>query len=538
MAALVLVAVLAVGEAKGASEPERLPDDATLEASGAVIGTIRCRIGDVFDPSQPGEDNPIFRAANFVHIRTKESVIRNRLLFKEGDRYSRRLLEESERLLRDFGFLYDARIRPVGYRDGRVDVEVATRDVWTLKGGVSFGRGGGTNRTSVGLQDSNFLGYGKDLSLQHTQDVDRTTRTFTYTDPAVLGSRARLSLGYGHNSDGREEAAAVERPFFSLDARWAAGISYDQDSRVDPLYEMGHAVSRFRHNVDYASAYAGFSRGLEEGRARRFSAGFTFDRHTFGIAPGEPIPALFPVDRTLAYPWLALDSVQDGFITVRDLDRIQRTEDLNLAREGHALVGWAAPAFGSDRGRGIFEASGQIGLGPRPGRMILMSGDLSGRRASGGFEDVLAGWGLRFFQRDLGRHLFCVSLRADAAHRLDRDTQLLLGGDNGLRGYPLRYQDGDRRVLLTVEQRFYTSWHVLKLFYVGGAVFLDAGRAWFAGAPDRRDLGVLKDAGFGLRIQSSRSAKAAMAHLDVAFPVDGDPTIRRVQFLVSTHETF
>ena len=44
---------------------------------------------------------------------------------------------------------------------------------------------------------------------------------------------------------------------------------------------------------------------------------------------------------------------------------------------------------------------------------------------------------------------------------------MLLGGDNGLRGYPLRYQAGTSRALLTLEERYYTGWYPFHLFYVG-----------------------------------------------------------------------
>ncbi len=518
-----------------------VPDDATLEASGAVIGAIRLRIGNIFDPTLPGEDNTIFQAANYVHIRTREPVIRRRLLFKEGEVYSRRLLEESERLLRSLGFLYDAKVRPVAYDGERVDVEVETRDVWTLRAGVNFGRKGGENHTRFGVEEKNFLGFGKHLSVQRSRDVDRVSQLYGYVDPALAGSRMRMELAYLDNSDGYQQSATLERPFYSLDTTWAAGISFDRNDRVDPLYELGQVTSRFRHESRTASAFAGFSRGLKEGRARRLSAGFTFDRHTFEPVPDQTPPSPFPIGRMIAYPWIAFDSVQDGFITVHDLDKIKRTEDLNLAHEGHARLGWGAPAFGSDRGRLLFDAFYRAGLQPGPGRMILMSAETSGRRSSRGFENTLAGGGVRFFLRDLGRHLFYVSLRTDAAYRLDRESQLLLGGDSGLRGYPLRYQDGDRRVLVTLEQRFYTDWHVFKLFRVGGAVFFDAGRAWFVSAPapaGRPDLGLLKDAGFGLRLASSRSSTAAMAHLDFAWALDGDPSIRRFQIFISTRETF
>jgi hemolysin activation/secretion protein len=74
--------------------------------------------------------------------------------------------------------------------------------------------------------------------------------------------------------------------------------------------------------------------------------------------------------------------------------------------------------------------------------------------------------------------LFFTKLQGTTGRHLDLDNQLLLGGDNGLRGYPLRYQGGDAVALLTLEQRYFSDWYVLRRFRVGGAVFFDAGRTW------------------------------------------------------------
>ena len=136
--------------------------------------------------------------------------------------------------------------------------------------------------------------------------------------------------------------------------------------------------------------------------------------------------------------------------------------------------------------------------------------------------------------RTFRRHRLQIALRVDAAWNLDPERQLLLGGDNGLRGYPRRFQDGDRRFLLSLEQRFYTNWELFNLVHAGGAVFMDIGRAWYDGRGG--DLGVLKDVGLGLRLSSSRSAKGTMVHLDVAYPLDGDSD--KIQWLVTTRETF
>ena len=116
---------------------------------------------------------------------------------------------------------------------------------------------------------------------------------------------------------------------------------------------------------------------------------------------------------------------------------------------------------------------------------------------------------------------------------------MLLGGDTGLRGYPLRYQDGTAKALFTVEQRYFTDWYPFRLWRIGGAIFFDAGRTW--GQPElaQPSLGTLKDAGFGLRIGNARTALGNVIHVDVAFPFEtADGSIRRVQFLVTTQTSF
>src|SRR5262249_11539462 len=119
-----------------------VPPDEELERAGAIVGEIYVDAQDIFDLNDPKEDKVLFRAANQLHITTRDSVVLQQLLFHSGDLYSARLLQESERILRSARYLYDASVRPIAYHDGRVDVAVTTRDVWTLNPGISFGRHG------------------------------------------------------------------------------------------------------------------------------------------------------------------------------------------------------------------------------------------------------------------------------------------------------------------------------------------------------------------------------------------------------------
>ncbi|HXU30210.1 MAG TPA: hypothetical protein VN851_06510, partial [Thermoanaerobaculia bacterium] len=95
--------------ARAADAPVPAPQE--IERSGAVIGEVTFRRGNIFDPSVPEENRKLFRAANHLHRTTREPVIEDLLLFRPGDGYSLQKVEESERLLRATHYFYDPEIR-------------------------------------------------------------------------------------------------------------------------------------------------------------------------------------------------------------------------------------------------------------------------------------------------------------------------------------------------------------------------------------------------------------------------------------------
>ncbi len=562
------------GAADAAVWTGAVPGDEVLEARGAVIGDIRIVTSDVFDTDEPGESNRLYRLTNRLHRTTNDDVIRRQLLFREGDAFVRREIEESERILRRNRYLYDAEVRVVRYRGNRVDVEVRTRDVWTLKPGFSVGRSGGVNSTDFKLQDHNLLGTGKSLTLKYSSDVDRDTFMVRYEHENFLDNWYTLKVHYGDSTDGGVRFLELYQPFYSLDSRWAAGVRLFDNDRVDSLYALGELTEQFKHNESVLEVFTGLSRGLVGGRARRWLAGFTYEQHRFGPAiplPGKPgvgaslgdvIPdreptdplkpkggtadpgglggtdLFVPEDRILSYPWIGFESRGNRFEEAHSLDQMGRTEDIELGYRYQARLGYMSEALGADREGAVFDASMSAGYRPTRRQTLLLEASASGRWEDAGAQNVHIGSRARFYWRNFGKHLFYVNLEADAVDHLDPENQLLLGGDSGLRGYPLRYQDGEQRLLLSLEQRVFTDFYPFRLFYVGGAVFFDIGRTWGEGATARLDQGLLRNVGLGLRLSSSRSGLGNVLHLDVAFPLDGGDSIEGVQWLVSTKKSF
>ena len=170
-----------------------VPSFAELEAAGAVIGAIRIETRDIFDIEDPAEANALFRWANRLHITTRPSVIQQDLLFKSGDRVSVKVIDETERLLRSNRYLHDVIIRPVNFSDGVVDIEVVTRDTWSIDPGLSASRAGGANSGRLSLRDYNVLGTGITAGISYSSNVDRAGTEIGFADNHLFGNRTAIS---------------------------------------------------------------------------------------------------------------------------------------------------------------------------------------------------------------------------------------------------------------------------------------------------------------------------------------------------------
>jgi hypothetical protein len=516
----------------------KVPSPEELQASGAVIGKIVLDKKDVFDTTQPGENKSLFRLANRWHIITRDSTIRQQLLFKPGDLYSKRLLDESERLLRRNSYLFDARITATRYKDGVVDIHVWTRDLWTLMPGFSVSRSGGENRSRVSISERNLVGTGITLKLAYTDNVDRSSTSFEFLDRNLGNSWITLLFRVAENSDGDTTQLDVNRPFYSLDSRWTAGFGFLDDTREESFYDLGNEVAEYSLDNNNYSAYSGWSSGLANGWVRRWTAGVVHNEDDFSAVDGGNLPSLVPDDRLLIYPFVGFELLQDKFQTTMNRDHIGRTEDFYLGTRLAASLGWSDERFGADRDALVYTGSASTGFGAIEKKALFLSSWLSGRVDNGSATNTRFGISTRYYNQISDKRLFFATLDIDVGNNLDLDAYFDIGGDNGLRGYPLRYQTGDSRALFTIEQRYFTDWYPFRLFRVGGAIFADIGRTWGESPTGAQPLGWLKDVGLGLRLGPTRASGRDVVHVDIAFPLDGDASIDSVQFLIESKRSF
>lgn len=490
----------------------------------AVIRAVYFQRHDVFDETTEAGDNVLFGAVNSLHLRTSEATVANDLLFQAGDRYDEALLKESARVLRSRRYFHDARVIPVRVCGGEVDVLVITRDVWSLQPSVAFSRKGGRSTSSFAVRETNLFGLGKRLSVEQESGFERDSIKSIYDDPALFGSRVQLRLEHDDTNDGQQNAIGMERPFFSLDTRWSTGLRYESGELIEKLYQDTEPTTAFVHDRFLAETWFGASSGLQNGGVTRWLAGATVETSTFTTNiltdPAEP----FPADRHYAYPWVEWRREKPRYETRRNFNSIAVTEDVNFGSAAFVRLGWSDTGFGAMGDNAVVGLGGYWNLAR--GKHHVLNLALSGS----GYWNSDDGWQHAKGIADLEYHNVLSHwyshyghLRYEAGINMPVDQPLYSDGMTGLRGYPLHYLRGTRRSLLQLEQRFHTDWHPFRLFHVGFATFADAGQSW----DSHGDSSFLADAGFGLRLASSRAYSGNILHIDLAFPLrekDGLPT--------------
>lgn len=512
---------------------DRIPADAT-------IGQIYIRRFNVFDSENPDDDQWYARLANRWRWITREKVIRDMLLIEPGDSWSAQKVAESERLLRSQNYIFDARVRPRRLCRDQVDVEVIVRDVWTLTGGVSFSTGGGESSGSVFVSDINVLGSGSSLSFGRSDDGERTGEFVDFRDPQLGSSRWQLVARASENEDGFDRRLAIQQPFFALDTERQYQAEWGDTERDDKLYFRGDDVEEFAHSIDAREFSLGWSRGLENGVTRRWQLGWNYQKHLFSANEDTRDPTALPEDRTRSFPWLGFSHIEDEFLLSKNIRAIGRSEDLYIGQRWGLRLGAAGSATGSDES--LWYLSGSYENTFHPWRDSLLQSRLIGSGFWDTTEDdwenllVTNNWQWRI--HPFSRSQWLVDLRLDYTRNLTRDRQLLLGGRSGLRGYPSRFQTGDRSFLLSLEKRYFYDVHLFRLFYIGSAAFVDVGRAWFAGEDNGENGGVLSNVGVGLRVTSSRFRSDRMLSVDLAYPLESGPDIDSYELSIRGRQAF
>ena len=211
---------------------------------------------------------------NALHIDTKEWVIRNNLFIREGRPLNAFTIADNERYLRTLNFIQDARIvvKPLNDSSDTVDVEVITRDVFTLSAGLDMGS---LQHFKASVSEANLLGAGQQLKFTALYHQDRDpvfAYRMQYSKNSIAGSFINGSAGYSTASpslaDGKEEETnyfvSFDRPLASPNMRFAGGI-YLAHRFTEKAYHNDRPDSVFyRYSLNAFDSWIGYNIASEK----------------------------------------------------------------------------------------------------------------------------------------------------------------------------------------------------------------------------------------------------------------------------------
>jgi hypothetical protein len=491
-----------------------------------------------------------YRLANRLHYSTRPSFLRREILIGLGDCWNAFLAEDSARLLRRLGFIARADVYGIQQPDGDWHVVVDTQDEWTTVVEVGGRFDNGLEIRKLQLREENFLGRGMVAGVLFREDDAQRRLGGELATPRLFNSRIDARLRAGETRVGSFVEEEFFYPFVGEVGRFAARQRYQRDEDYfawsygtpDAPAHLLLPVERELVEFTVAARFGepghltviglGGSRDLLEFR-NVASAERVLDNR-FGDpepAPPELAALLAPQLRYAAAPRINLLLGQRNirFVERTGLDALRGVADLEVGMEAALTLGRSIGA-GSRAGdpEDLFTRARLYAATARETLVLLGNAAFEGRRVINSAED-LEGWRdilaeldvMAYWQpREADRHTFFVRVAGAGGWRVDLPFQLTLGGVSGVRGFRDEDFPGSRRVLISVEDRFYLGWPFPDLFDLGGTLFADAGRMW------ADDLGLGVDSGWrgtvgaGLRFGFPAGSRS-VARIDAGIPFGG-----------------
>ncbi|MFC1475330.1 hypothetical protein ACFLQG_01655, partial [Candidatus Zixiibacteriota bacterium] len=122
--ALILIQKGTLANSPSKSENKIIDDYALYQ--GLIIDSIIIDNRNVYDTDSPAYDNYLFKLGNKLHIKTKQQIISEEILFNVGDKFTKIAAEETTRNLRNRLSLYNAWLEIIVNPENRLIIKVVT----------------------------------------------------------------------------------------------------------------------------------------------------------------------------------------------------------------------------------------------------------------------------------------------------------------------------------------------------------------------------------------------------------------------------
>jgi hypothetical protein len=522
-----------------------------VKAQEAQIQSSTCETEQpniVFKPLTIFDENEkgfifIHRWANAIHIDTKQLTLENEAaFFLEKCAKNFADMAELERHLRSRKYLRDAKVNS----DEEVNnITITTWDNWSLMPTISFGRQGGESTYSFGIKERNLLGLGIDAEIETYKNSQRKGYKVKTTIPIFSKKNIDLKLRFADNDDGTQQSLFLQKHFVSFYTNSAYVVGFYEESRNDTIYQNNDELAIFAHDISYKNAEYAWLNFNDENVLFRYRVGITQDLHEFSYATNvsdNPNSLLLPQDRDFIYPWVGFEYIEKDFKKLTNIHLITQIEDFNHGWQFSSSIG-VSDGEKENSAWALFQAEVHKGFEIHEDALVLMNITLNGDIYDQQDHRLLLNINTEYFYNfstTWGYYFNNINILSKNQYL---DKPVAVGGDTGLRGFPLDYQHGNHSVKFTNELRYYPHINLFKLFDLAGAAFLDTAKTFGSidalGAKNNIEEGWLYSVGVGARLYSPHSAgNHQVIHIDFAFPQSDNPDINSFEIRVEAKQSF
>ena len=547
--------------------PTPLSAQAVEECPDGTISEILLDNRSVFDLRRMDPEaffHWAFRAANAIHMETRQDFILSELLFDVGDCHDPVLLADSERILRGHSFLADASITDERLTDGSLRIHVRTRDEWTTRINFIFSFEDGFLVEKLGVFEGNLLGRGIRAGVLLRSRRGQRDLALRFGTPRLFKTRWDAGFTFGETRTGTLFSQHVSYPFVGEVGRAGARQAYGRRESHFSYLVPGRSGRRylrvpFREEAIEATVAGRLGR---PGNLTVLGLGISGEMTTFQDFPaaveldsdhdpgGEEVPGprlisevadqILDVEMVRLNVLLGRRSLR--FQRRKQLDALRGTQDLAIGTEASATIGRSLP-IGPSGSSDHLGARFRLYWGAAPRNWILTANlNLEGRhvfaggRSGGGWKDLLAEADAYLYWQPVGfsGHTVFGRISAGGGRSVERPFQLTLGGRHSVRGYGEDDFPGGERVVFSLEDRYTMPWPEAG-FDLGFTLFADAGRVWPGDVPFGRDSGWRASFGAGLRL-GFPSGTRNIIRLDFAIPTSRTHESGRFSFRATMEE--
>lgn len=435
---------------------------------------------------------------NALHIKTKEYVIEQELLFRNNEETYLDLIDESERNLRSLGIFTKVNISLDSLGFDEYKAIVNTTDNWSSMFVPIYNFGGGFANYGVDLDEFNFLGTATHFKLKglyRNESKIGWEGTFVFFNPRIPFTELQDSISIISNQLRTSQQFVLQIPYRTNSSEYSIGARFFNTFGKDFLYHNTYDFELINNSNKLFEAW--YSHAWWEKDRLYMTALGGYNKAT------RHSPLYRQAFDNSGYFLLNFASISQSYDVVNKINGFP-DEDLIYGGWGSATIGKIFP-LNSD-GDNLFYISGSAEKSFYNQQSYLFV-HIAG---ASGFDNVVAPHytyqesSITYFHNFMNGFLITGRFNQQSVWNWKSWRQLILDNDNGLRGIELNQLQGENRMYLNTELRYFLDNPEILMFKFSLAAFVDVGSVWNQNMK-LMNTKFYKSAGLGIRFHFVKS---------------------------------